>query len=161
MGQTEKEKSIQIVEETVQEMIDKMGFVSQVEIANNAVGEDGAFVCNIKSEDSNFLIGQHGVNLQALQHIARLLTRAKTDEKINFIVDVNFYRQEKNEFIGRMAKEAAEQAIREKRTIVLRPMSPYERRIIHMELAENSLVKTESIGEGENRKVVVKPADMI
>jgi spoIIIJ-associated protein len=96
-----------------------------------------------------------------LQHIARLLAIKKTEERFNFIVDVNSYRQEKNGSIGKMAREMAEQALQERRAVVLRPMTPYERRIVHLELANNSDIKTESIGEGEERRVVIKPADLI
>ena len=81
--------------------------------------------------------------------------------KVNFVLDVNSYRQEKNESVTKMAVEMAEQSLREKRAIVLRPMSAYERRIVHVELAKNKQIATESIGEGEDRKVMVKPADNI
>ena len=56
-----------------------------------------------------------------------------------------------------LAQSLARQAITEKRPVVLRPMSAYERRVVHVTLAENSQIKTESIGEGEDRKVVIKP----
>jgi spoIIIJ-associated protein len=152
-----------IIKETVQELVGKMGFVVEVQIeeAKSAGEEAETIVCNIKTEESNFLIGQYGVNLQSLQHIARLLARKKTEERFNFIVDVNSYRQEKNGSIGKMAREMAEQALQERRAVVLRPMTPYERRIVHLELANNSDIKTESIGEGEERRVVIKPADLI
>lgn len=150
------------IKNIVQEMVDKMGFPAEVEM-EKVSSEEGqeTIICNIKTEESNFLIGQYGVNLQSLQHIARLLVRKKIDDKVNFTVDVNSYRQEKNNSLEKMAREAAEQALRETRAIMMRPMSSYERRVVHMELSKNSQVKTESIGEGEDRKVVVKPADMV
>lgn len=151
----------EIIKDTVKEIVAKMGIDSEVEIKKEEREGKITIVCNIKTEDSSFLIGQYGVNLQSLQHIARLLVRKRTDEKVNFIVDVNSYRQEKNDSIEKFAQEMAEQALREKRAVVLRPMSPYERRIVHMELSKNSQVKTESIGEGEDRKVVIKPADLV
>jgi spoIIIJ-associated protein len=55
----------------------------------------------------------------------------------------------------------AKQSLEENRVITLRPMSPYERRLVHMELAENEKIKTESTGEGEDRRVVIKPADLV
>lgn len=151
----------EIIKETVKELVDKMGFDCEVEIREQG-GEPGdTVICNIKTADSNFLIGQYGVNLQSLQHIARLLVRQKTEEKTNFTVDVNSYREEKNTSIEKMAEDLAGQAIREKRAVVMRPMSPYERRLVHLVLSKNSQVKTESIGEGEDRKVVIKPAESI
>jgi spoIIIJ-associated protein len=162
METQEKNNLGEMIKEAVQGLVAKMGFAAETEI-KKVVMEDGAetIVCNIKTEDSNFLIGQYGVNLQSLQHIARLLVRKKTDDRVNFIVDVNSYRQEKNDSIEKMAREMAEQAVREQRAVVLRPMSPYERRLVHLELSENTKIKTESIGEGEDRKVVIKPVDLI
>jgi spoIIIJ-associated protein len=151
----------EIIKETVSELLDKMGFSCELEIVHEMEAEKENIVCNIKTEESNFLIGQYGVNLQSLQHIARILIRKKTDERTNFILDVNFYRKEKSLSIVSLAKNAAQQAIQEKRAVVLRPMSPYERRLVHMELSKNSEVITESIGEGEDRKIVIKPADAL
>lgn len=146
----------------VRETIEKMGFFCQeIEIVQqNEQGEE-VFVLNIKTPDSSFLIGQYGANLQALQHILRVLVRERLEERVRFILDVNSYRKEKNDAVIFLAKEVAEQSIREKRAIIMRPMSPYERRLIHMEFAENNEVKTESIGEGEERKIVIKPLNLV
>ena len=158
-----QEQKIQIeekIKEVVQALVEKMGFPCEVEIMENQEGNERSLICNIKTKESNFLIGQYGINLQSLQHMARILVKQKTDQRVSFILDVNSYRQEKNSSIVRLAVEMAEQAIREKRAVVLRPMSPYERRIVHLELSKNSQIKTESIGDGENRKVVVSPANL-
>lgn len=150
------------VKETLEQLLEKMGFPFEMEIKKEK-SEEGTDIieCNIKTEDSSFLIGQYGANLEALQHIARLLIRKKIIEKINFTLDVNYYRKEKNEAVSQMARHMAEQAVAEKRAMVLRPMSAYERRLVHMELAENSEVLTESIGEGEERKIIIKPASLV
>jgi spoIIIJ-associated protein len=154
------EKQTEIIKKTIQEFVEKIGYKPKVEIEEKEDGEN--LICNVSVEDdSNLLIGQYGVNLQALQHLARLLIRKKTDEKAKFILDVNNYRQEKNESVLDLAKQVAEEVIREKRAIIMRPMSAYERRLVHMELADNMEVSTESVGEGESRKVVVKPAKSI
>jgi spoIIIJ-associated protein len=151
----------EVLQEAIKELVDKMGFVCDVVVEEGSEGEEKVFVCNIKVEESNFLIGQYGVNLQSLQHIARVLVRKKIDEKIKFVLDVNSYRQERNTSIVRLAQSMAEQAIQEKRAIVMRPMSPYERRIVHMELSTNSQIKTESIGEGEDRKIIISPLNLV
>jgi len=82
---------------------------------------------------------------------------AETEEKLKFSVDVNDYNKSKVGSLEDLAKNMAQQAINDKRPAVLRPMTAYERRIIHLALAENDEVQTESIGEGDERKVVVKP----
>jgi spoIIIJ-associated protein len=151
-----------IIKSTLEEFIQKMGFEASIELQESVEDDQSSIVCNITTkDDSSFLIGQYGANLQAIQHIARLFVRKKTSEKTNFILDVNSYRKEKNESVIEMAKEAANQAIAEKRAVVMKPMSNYERRIVHMELSKNNQITTESIGEGEGRKVVIKPADSI
>jgi spoIIIJ-associated protein len=157
-----EEKNLKNIKKTIGELVEKMGFKPKIEIEKEKDKDQENIICNIiVEEDSHLLIGQYGINLQALQHIARLLIRKEVEEKIKFILDVNSYRQQKNQSVIEQAKVAAEQAINEGRAIVLRPMSAYERRIIHIELANNPEVVTESIGEGEGRKVVVKPAKKI
>jgi len=144
-----------IISEKIKETLEKMSFKdAEVEVSKN---EEDILVFNIKSDDSSFLIGQYGVNLQALQHIIRMVCKNSFPEKVNFVLDVDSYRKEKNASIEIMARSAADEAAQEKKDIVLRPMTPYERRIVHMELSKNPDIKTESIGEGEGRRIVVKP----
>jgi len=156
------EKIKKELEETVGELVSKMGFsMSEVKAVECEENDQKTIICDIKTEESNFLIGQYGVNLQSLQHIARLVVRKKIAEKINFVLDVNSYRQERTDSVIKMARNMAEEAITGRRAIILRPMSPYERRIVHLELCKNDKIKTESIGEGEDRCVVIKPAELI
>ena len=148
------------IKKTVEQLLEKMGFSAQVAISDSP--EDDGIVCDIATDtDSHFLIGQHGTNLQAVQHLARLMVRKSIPEKIRFILDVNSYKQQRNQSIIEQAQIAANEAINQHRTIIMKPMSTYERRIVHMELSKNSKVSTESTGEGEERKIVVKPKDSI
>lgn len=156
----EKEKNFsEIIKETAEVLLEKMKMKGEIEIKE--VSQDGKnnIICDIKTEESSYLIGQYGVNLQALQHLARVIVRKKTDVRADFILDVNSYRQEKNESIISLAQNMAEKAINEKREVIMRPMSPYERRLVHMELSGNEKIKTESIGEGEERQVVIRPIE--
>lgn len=151
---------ISLINNLVTDLVAKMGLTVQVDITENEEGENKKIICNLKSEESNFLIGQYGTNLQALQHIIRLLIRKKITERVNFILDVNSYRQEKDASLIASAINMARQAIDEKREITLRPMSPYERRLVHLELANNKQVQTESQGEKENRRIVIRPIEI-
>ncbi len=154
--------AINTIAEILEKFMEKMGFSARIEVKKPENGETETLECNIiVDNDSNLLIGQHGVNLQSLQHIVRLLVRKKIDEKINFIIDVNSYRAQKNQTIIEQAKTAAEQAANEKRAVILRPMSAYERRLVHLELSKDNRVSTESIGEEENRKVMIKPKSFV
>ncbi|HLM84314.1 MAG TPA: R3H domain-containing nucleic acid-binding protein [Candidatus Bathyarchaeia archaeon] len=155
MNSQEKEE---LLKKITEELLRKMTFDNfelKVESKSDADGEN--FVVNIETTESNLLIGQYGVTLAALQHILRLLVRRETEEKFRFLADVNRYLQAKTSSLAELAMEAAKQAVRDKKPVVLRPMSAYERRLVHLELAGNENVKTESIGEGEDRKVVVRP----
>lgn len=150
----------EVIRKTIEELLQRMGFPATVNI--NEDTEEGSLSCNITTEnDSNFLIGQHGVNLQAMQHLSRLMVRKQIPEKIRFTLDVNGYRQQKNQSIMEQAVEAANKAIAENRTVIMNPMSNYERRIAHLELSKNEKVKSESTGEGEDRKIVVKPLGLL
>lgn len=150
----------EIIKKTIVELLEKMGFSGDVSIVESS--EEDSIVCNIATDnDSHFLIGQHGINLQAVQHLARLMVRKQVPDKIRFVLDVNDYRQQKNQTVIQQALQAAEEAISQHRSVSMKPMSTYERRIAHLELSKDSRVSTESVGEGEDRKIVVKPANLI
>ena len=157
-----EEKTQLDIKETIKQVVlgltEKMQIESEVEMKEDFKDGRENLICNVKTEESNYLIGQYGVNLQALQHLARVIVRKKTAAMVDFILDVNFYRQEKNESIAALARGTAEKVILEQKAVTLRPMSPYERRLVHMELAGNEKIKTESFGEGEDRQVIIKPA---
>ena len=148
-----------IIKEIIKELLEKIGFKCEIEVIRTTADEEVTLIFNIQTNESSFLIGQYGVNLQSIQHLTRLLVRKITNEKINFTLDVNSYRMEKNESIEKLAREASEQCLREKQEVIMRPMSAYERRIVHIKLANNKQIKTESIGDGENRRVLVKLAE--
>ncbi|MFA5926102.1 MAG: R3H domain-containing nucleic acid-binding protein [Parcubacteria group bacterium] len=157
-----KPENIEIIKSLIDEILKKMGFLDFTVGIREEAGPDGEnLVFNIVTQESDLMIGQFGVNLQSLQHLLRAVARKKIEERLRFSVDVNNYRRQKMASLEETAKSFARQAIIEKRPVVLRPMSAYERRIIHMTLSGNDQVKTESIGEGEDRKVVIKPVGSI
>ena len=108
-------------------------------------------------EDASRLIGQSGSNLNDLQRILRLLVSKQTPESPLFLLDINGYREKREAFLKELAREIAEQVAKTKKSVMFQPMSSYERRIIHLELAERSNIVTESIGEQPERRVVVRP----
>lgn len=154
---TNQEKS-ELLTNSTKELLEKMTFGDfEISVAeeNNADGEN--MIVNIETPESNLLIGQYGTTLKAFQHILRLMVRRQTEDKFKFLLDVNGYLRQKTESLSEVAKSAARQAISEMKPVVLRPMSAYERRLVHLELDGNENIRTESIGEGEDRKVVIKP----
>lgn len=157
-----KPENVEMLKNLVKETLEKMTFSDFTLDVREETESDGEnIVFNIGSRESDLLIGQYGVNLRALQHVLRAMARKKTEEKLKFSVDVNDYNKSKIGSLEDLARSMARQAINDKRPAVLRPMTAYERRIVHLALAENDQVQTESIGEGEERKVVIRPVGSI
>lgn len=121
--------------------------------------EDGRQTLKVMvvTEHSKPLIGQGGANLQSLQYVVRLLVSAKTGKPCFARIDVNGYRSERDKVITDIALEGAEKAARTDGMVILRPMSAYERRLVHVALQGSTTVTTESLGQEPNRRVVVKP----
>lgn len=153
-----EEKNLKIIEKILKKLLKAMGFECKIKIKKETRGGQDDLICDIEAgNDSNFLIGQYGANLRDLQHIARLIVRKKINERVRFTLDVNSYRQQKNQMVAEQAHSAAQQAVKEKKAVIMAPMSAYERRIVHLELVENEQVVTDSTGERESRKVIVRP----
>ena len=114
---------------------------------------------NIEGDDLGILIGRRGQTLSSLQYILRLIVGHKTNTWIPIVIDAESYKQRRYEAIQALAHRMAENVKTKGTPFTLEPMPAYERRIVHMALANHSAVYTESIGEGESRKVVIKPKD--
>ncbi len=114
---------------------------------------------DIKGDDLGILIGRRGQTLSCLQYIVRLIVGHQTEAWVPIIIDVEEYKQRRYEALQALAWRIAEQVKAEQAPFTLEPMSAYERRIIHLALAEHPDVMTQSIGEGEARKVVILPKE--
>jgi spoIIIJ-associated protein len=126
----------------------------------NFQDEDTSVVLDITGlteQDQQLLIGRRGENLTALQFMVNLLLGAQTDLWARVVVDVNGYRVRRKEALTMLAERMAERVMEQGQPYPLEPMSPYDRRIVHMALAEHPQVMTESTGEGEERRVVIMP----
>jgi spoIIIJ-associated protein len=132
----------------------------QIEVrkAEVAPGEkESPLVLNVRGLDTDVLIGRRGETLAALQHITRLIVGQETASRTNLVVDVDGFKVRRQQALERLAQRLAEQAIRTNRRVVLEPMPPNERRIIHLTLRDHPSVTTESIGQGDRRKVTIVP----
>jgi len=150
--------TIEEVRGIIDDLVVKMGISAKIK-AKIDEKEGKEIVClNIEADDANYLIGQRGCNLFAIQHLAKVfLKRKKEVSDIPFYIDVNNYRKEKEEYLKKIASDTAEKVVMMNKEIVLKPMTAYERRVVHMALANNESVCTESIGEDPDRKIIVKP----
>ncbi len=120
-------------------------------------GEDNPVVFNVTGEDLGGLIGRRGQTLDALQYLLRLIFARQTKSKMPIMVDIESYKQRRFEDLKTLALNVAEQVKAKHASVRLEPMPAFERRIVHMTLANDPDVATESIGEGEARKIVVSP----
>ena len=120
-------------------------------------GEENPVVFNVTGEDLGGLIGRRGQTLDALQYLVRLMFARQTKSKMPIMVDVESYKQRRFEDLRTLAFNVADQVKTRRASIRLEPMPAFERRIVHMTLANDPDVVTESIGEGESRKIVVSP----
>lgn len=113
---------------------------------------------SIAMREGRFLIGKGGENLRAFEHLVRVLVSRKLGAAApQCVCDINNYRRERIEYLRSFARQVAQQVKLEQRAIQLRPMSAFERRVIHVELATRPDIITESQGEGSTRRVVVRP----
>ena len=110
---------------------------------------------NIEGEDLGILIGRRGQTMGALQHIVRIIMAHKMDIRIPVVIDVEGYKQRRCEGLQALAVRLADQVKTRKIPFTMEPMPAFERRIIHLTLAKDPNVTTESTGFGEARKVVV------
>ena len=143
------------------ELLTMMG-ISDVKIevrrAEADPGEkDPPLVFDVRGSGVDVLVGRRGETLAALQHVARLIVGQETATRTNLVIDVDGFKARRQQSLQRLAERLAEQAIRTNRRVVLEPMPPHERRIVHLALREHSEVTTESIGEGNRRKVTIIP----
>lgn len=117
------------------------------------------FSINIESDETSLLIGYHGETIHALQHLLKVLVWSKDfPEDYAIYLDIDNYRKRQEESVLAMAERKVDQVRKTERSLILLPMSPYFRRLVHLHLAGEGFedIETESIGEGNQRQVVIK-----
>ena len=117
----------------------------------------GGPVIDINGPDSGLLIGRRGNTLQSLQFIVQSIVRQQFDQDIRVALDVEQYRRRREDSLREMADRVADRVEQTGRSITLEPMTPSDRRVIHLYLGERDGIRTESVGYGEGRKVQIIP----
>ena len=148
-------------EQTAYRFICKL--VEDMELADVTVamhpGNNDDMVITVDGEAAGVLIGHHGDTLDALQYLANLAANRKEEgekrEYARITVDVESYRAKREEALRILARKKAHQVLKYKKSIMLEPMNPYERRIIHSEIQKMEGVSTNSIGVENNRRIVI------
>ena len=140
----------------IRELVSNMNVEATVTMTD---GEDGEKKIIVEGGNAAILIGHHGETLDALQYLANLAANKRIDgvkgEYVKISVDVEGYRAKREETLRALARRMADKVLKYKKSVMLEPMNPYERRIIHSEIQNIEGVSTNSIGSDGNRKVVV------
>ncbi len=147
-----EEQTIKAVEQFLKDTLKAMDM--DVEITSS-IDEDGALYVDMKGEHMGILIGKRGQTLDALQYLANRVANKHQAGYVRVKLDTENYRARREETLKHLAKNIAHKVKRNRRPVVLEPMNPYERRIIHSALQSDPYVTTHSEGEDPYRKVVV------
>jgi spoIIIJ-associated protein len=160
VGDMDVNNTMAIARETVRELLERMRVDAEVSVRlgepDDMNGQAPIFV-DVNGNDLSYLIGRRAETLTALQYITRLIVGKELGTAAYIIVDVEGYRERREQTLQQMAEKMARQAIRTGETQILEPMNPADRRIVHIHLREFEGVSTSSVGEEPRRKVSIIP----
>lgn len=139
---------------TLKEFLNKMGYPEAVVEQKEATGET---IFEVSVSDAKYLIGEKGTNLTALEFLVKMICQKQNVSTAKVFIDINNYRKEKAKLLKEAARLAAQKAVLSGKPVSLPPMSAFDRKVIHVELAINPNVTTESAGSMPERFVVIKP----
>ncbi|MBI4039468.1 KH domain-containing protein [Candidatus Daviesbacteria bacterium] len=142
---------------TAKELANQLASFLPLQLNIGATAKDDAVNIDITGNDLGALIGYHGRTLSSLQLILSLALQKKVGSWVPVVVDVGGWRSQKQEFLTDKALQIAQEVVSSQRPQRLDYLSSSERRIIHMVLADHPDVISESEGEGENRRLIIKP----
>ncbi len=128
-----------------------MGLVVGIDVA---YGEEN-ITLNLRGDDLGLLIGKHGQTLDALQYLTNLASHQEGRERQRIVVDIEDYRKRRADTLEQLALRLADRVKRSGERVLLEPMTPHERKIIHMSLQDDSRVETYSEGQEPFRRVVI------
>jgi len=136
----------------VEELLQKMKIEYQID---NVEWDNGVTRINIVGKDMGLLIGRKGETLNALQFLAGLMVNRKREQKMRIVLDVEDYRKKREQSLEALALRLSEKVKQTQKNVIMRPMNPQERRIVHTILQEDPQLVTYSMGDEPNRKVVI------
>jgi spoIIIJ-associated protein len=141
--------------QVLSDILRAMGIIATVDVSGT--GDEGVPVTlNIEGDDLGVLIGRRGQALSSLQYLVRLIVAEKLKRWVSVNVDVDWYKKRHYDALKKLALRLAEQVVKRRRPITMEPMPPDERRIVHITLADNPDVMTQSTGDGDGRRVVIQ-----
>ncbi len=148
---TEKDTPVRRAKEFLSQLLEKMGVKADIIIKE----DDNRLNIGLEGKYMGVVIGHRGETLDALQYLTSLVVNKGTEKYKRVIIDTENYRRKREETLVKLAKRLAVKAKKTGRSVVLEPMNPYERRILHSTLQNHPYVQTHSEGEDPNRRVVI------
>jgi spoIIIJ-associated protein len=146
-----EEDVLEVATEVLDTLLKLLGVIGKVEV----LSDEMPLALDIKGDDLGILIGRRGQTLAALEYITKLMVAGQLKAWRPLTVDVAGYKKRRRDSLQKLALYLAEQVKSRNRAITMEPMPADERRIVHLTLVDNPDVTTHSIGEGDNRKVVI------
>jgi len=147
------------IKNKTEEFFGRMGAIPSNVEAGLSVEEEESVNIDVTLDEPQMFIGQGGQMLLEIQRILRMVLNKKAEQPFHINLDINGYKRKKVEYLKNVAKELANEVALAKQEKELPPMSSYERRVVHAELAQRTDVQTESRGEGLDRHIVIKPKE--
>lgn len=144
-----------VVEDIAAETLSLLGIEGKIDVSQNKESE--SVTVQLETQEAGILIGHHGETIDALQVFLNQAVFNKTGEWYRIIVNIGDYRERREESLQSLAEGAAAKAKETGQPQHLFNLKPNERRIVHMVLADDATLTTESEGEGRDRHIVVKP----
>ena len=148
-----KKKQETIIKDTTKKLLKLLGVEAEFDVEP---AEDHTDVI-LKTDEGGILIGYHGETLEALQLVLSLCIAKEVGEFVRISVEVGDYKKNRTEWLKQLVEETKERALNENRPVTLPDLKSWERRVIHMILQEDTDVTTESIGEGRDRVLEIRP----
>ncbi len=148
------EEGIETTRQIMMGLLEKMEI--RAELNGSLMGRD--IYLEVKGDQQGILIGRHGRTLDSLQFLINRMVNKRLKEPVKVILDVNEYRKNREENLKKMAIRSGEKAKLRGFSLTVGPFNAYDRRIIHLALKEDPFLRTESLGEGEMKRIKITPS---
>lgn len=146
-------EEIEIAKQLTIELLERMGVKTEVEVFL----KEGVLYLEIKGDQEGILIGKHGRTLESLQLLINRMVNKRLKNAMRVILDIDDYQKRRTDSMAQMAQRLGEKAKKTGNSLTVGPFNAHDRRIIHVTLKEDPSLKTESLGEGELKKVKIIP----
>ena len=146
-------EEIEIAKELMLGLLERMGVKTEVE----GFLKEGTIYLEIKGDQEGILIGKHGRTLESLQMLINRMVNKRLKNAVRVVLDIDGYRKRRADSIAQMAQRLGEKTKRAGHSLTVGPFNAHDRRIIHLTLKEDPSLKTESLGEGELKKIKIIP----